>query len=144
MDAYRVLQVAPEGEDEGIHGAYRALAKKYHPDRDTTQFAARRMAELNQAYELVRDPTRRARHDVAQRRAAIPTASASFETSPIPPPRSSAAGTRVSFGRYAGWTLRDLARQDPDYLRWLSRHSSGIRYRTEIYQILSRFESSVA
>ena len=93
MDAYRGLQVAPECEDEVIHGAYRALAKKYHPDRDTTQFAARRMAELNQAYELVRDPTRRARHDVAQRRAAIPTASASFETSPIPPPRSSGGYT---------------------------------------------------
>jgi curved DNA-binding protein CbpA len=144
MDAYRVLQVAPECEDEVIHGAYRALAKKYHPDRDTTQYAARRMAELNQAYALVRDSARRARHDSAQRRAAIPTASASFETSPIPPPRSSAAGTQVSFGRYAGWTLRDLARQDPDYLRWLSRHSSGIRYRTEIYEILSRFEPSVA
>jgi len=32
--------------------------------------------------------------------------------------------------------LRDLAKQDPDYLRWLSRHSSGIAFRTEIYQIL--------
>ena len=29
-----------------------------------------------------------------------------------------------------------LARRDPDYLLWLSRHSSGIRYRTEIYGIL--------
>jgi uncharacterized protein (DUF3820 family) len=55
-----------------------------------------------------------------------------------------AAGTKLSFGRYAGWTLRDLARQDPDYLRWLSRHSSGVLYRTEIYQILSKQESSVA
>ncbi len=60
------------------------------------------------------------------------------------PPRASAAGTRLTFGRYTGWTLRDLARQDPDYLRWLSRHSSGIRYRTEIYQILTRQEPSVA
>ncbi len=144
MDAYRVLQVAPECEDEVIHGAYRALALKYHPDRDSTQFASRRMAELNQAYALVRDPTRRARHDAAQRRAAIPAASASFGTGPVAPPRSSAAGTRLTFGRYAGWTLRDLARQDPDYLRWLSRHSSGIRYRTEIYSILSKFEPSVA
>ena len=63
---------------------------------------------------------------------------------PVPPPRSMAAGTRLSFGRYTGWTLRDLARQDPDYLRWLSRRSSGVLYRTEIYQILSKQESSVA
>ena len=51
-----------------------------------------------------------------------------------PPPRSSHAGTKLAFGRYSGWALRDLARQDPDYLRWLSRHASGLRYRTEIYQ----------
>ncbi len=145
MDAYRVLQVAPDCEDEVIHGAFRALALKYHPDRDGTQFAARRMAELNQAYALVRDTRARARHDAARRRAAIPEASRSGGFAPVPPPaRSAAAGTRLTFGRYAGWTLRDLARQDPDYLRWLSRHSSGIRYRTEIYQILTRQEPSVA
>ena len=34
--------------------------------------------------------------------------------------------------------LRHLARHDPDYMRWLSRHSSGIAHRTEIYQILGR------
>jgi uncharacterized protein (DUF3820 family) len=56
----------------------------------------------------------------------------------VAPPRSAAAGTRLTFGRYAGWTLRDIARQDPDYLRWLSRHSSGVQYRTEIYEILTR------
>jgi hypothetical protein len=35
----------------------------------------------------------------------------------------------VDFGRYAGWTIKQLARHDPDYLKWLARHSSGIRYR---------------
>lgn len=42
----------------------------------------------------------------------------------------------LDFGRYAGWSIADLARQDPDYLQWLSRHSSGIRYRTEIAKVL--------
>ena len=37
-----------------------------------------------------------------------------------------------------------LARKDPDYLRWLSRHASGLRYRTEIYQILGRMGTSAA
>jgi curved DNA-binding protein CbpA len=144
MDPYRVLQVAPDCEDEVIHGAYRALALKYHPDRDATQYAAKRMADLNQAYALVRDPQARARHDAARRRGtptAVPTGRAG---APTPPARGAAAGTRLSFGRYAGWTLRDLARQDPDYLRWLSRHSSGVRYRTEIYDILSKQEPNVA
>ncbi len=145
MDAYRVLQVAPDCEDEVIHGAFRALALKYHPDRDGTQYAAKRMADLNLAYALVRDPRVRARHDTARRRATLPAATTGRSGSaPAPPPRGMAAGTQLTFGRYAGWTLRDLARQDPDYLRWLSRHSSGIRYRTEIYQILSKQESSVA
>ena len=44
----------------------------------------------------------------------------------------------VDFGRYAGWRLADLARSDPDYLRWLSRHSSGIRYRRQISELLNQ------
>ena len=138
MDAYRILQVAPDCEDEVIHGAYRSLALKYHPDRDGTQYAAKRMADLNLAYAQVRDPRARARHDAARKRADSSVVPASSGLVPVPPPRGAAAGTRLTFGRYAGWTLRDLARQDPDYLRWLSRHSSGVQFRTEIYQLLTR------
>ena len=32
--------------------------------------------------------------------------------------------------------MKDLAKHDPDYLRWLSRHSSGVRYRNLITQLL--------
>jgi hypothetical protein len=61
-----------------------------------------------------------------------------------PPPQSrrtnasSAASTsaKLESGRYAGWTLKDLAGHDPDYLKWLARHSSGLRYRKEISLIL--------
>lgn len=144
MDAYGVLQVAPDCEDEVLHGAFRALALKYHPDRDATQYAARRMGELNQAYALVRDPAQRARHDAARRRASVSAIPSASPGGSPPPPRSAAAGSRLSFGRYAGWTLRDLARQDPDYLRWLSRHTSGIRYRTEIYAILGKMAMGAA
>jgi curved DNA-binding protein CbpA len=146
VDAYRVLQVAPDCEDEVLHGAYRALTLKYHPDRDTTQRAVRRMAELNQAYALVRDPATRSRHDAARRRASMPPIppAPSGANGSVPPPRVVAAGTRLTFGRYAGWTLRDLARQDPEYLRWLSRHTSGIRYRTEIYAILGKMAIGAA
>jgi molecular chaperone DnaJ len=44
--------------------------------------------------------------------------------------------TQLDFGRYAGRSLGELARVDPDYLRWLARHSSGIRYRSEIARLL--------
>jgi curved DNA-binding protein CbpA len=139
-DPYRVLQVAPTAEQEVLNAAYRALALKYHPDRDKTRAASRRMTELNAAYRLVRDPDRRSAWDAAQRRAAYGfTTVATRSTDAVPPPpRSASAGSKLEFGRYMGWTLRDLARQDPDYLRWLSRHASGLRYRTEIYQIFGR------
>jgi curved DNA-binding protein CbpA len=152
-DPYRVLQVVPTAEQEVVNAAFRALALKYHPDRDPSGPAARRMAELNEAYALVRDAAARGRWDSLQSNG---TSGTGGSTSPYgfrrssatasvpPPPRTRAAGTQLSFGRYAGWTLRDLARQDPDYLRWLSRHASGLRYRTEIYQILGRMGASAA
>jgi DnaJ-class molecular chaperone len=140
VDPYRILQVAPNAEQEVIQAAYRALALKYHPDRDRTTYAQRRMLQINAAYSLIRDNTTRTEWDRSQRQGR----QAPTRVSAAPPPRSEAAGTRVSFGRYAGWTLRDLARQDPEYLRWLSRHSSGIAYRTEIYQILGRMGATAA
>jgi DnaJ-class molecular chaperone len=138
LDPYRVLQVAPHAEPEVIQAAYRALALKYHPDRDRTTYATRRMLQINAAYAVLRDEAARASWQRADGQApsAVSVGAA--------PPRSQAAGTRVSFGRYAGWTLRDLARQDPQYLRWLSRHSSGIAYRTEIYAILGRMGATAA
>ena len=102
------------------------------------------MAELNQAYALVRDQGKRARYDAARRRASVTTIQPAASGAVPPPPRSAAAGSRLTFGRYTGWTLRDLARQDPDYLRWLSRHTSGLRYRTEIYAILGKMATGAA
>ena len=49
---------------------------------------------------------------------------------------ASAKGTPMTFGRYRGWTLEQLAKQDPEYLVWLQRHSSGIGYRRQIEEIL--------
>jgi len=140
VDTYRILQVAPHAEQEVIQAAYRALALKYHPDRERTTYAQRRMLQINAAYAVLRDAAAREEWDRSQRDGSkVPT-----RVSVAAPPRSDSAGTRVSFGRYAGWTLRDLARQDPQYLRWLSRHSSGIAYRTEIYAILGRMGATAA
>ena len=143
-DPYHVLQVLPTADQEVLNAAFRALAQKYHPDHDASDIAARRMAELNGAWAMVRDPELRAAWDRSRRRAAYGFEPQPSAASATPPPRSPRAGTKLEFGRYAGWALRDLARQDPDYLRWLSRHASGLRYRTEIYQILGRMGTSAA
>ena len=138
-DPYKVLQVVATAEQEVVRAAFRALALKYHPDHEGSSRASRRMQELNEAYALVRDATARAEFDRAQSHAGanFMAAAANNRRAPSPPARSEKAGTRLVSGRYAGWTLRDLAAHDPDYLRWLMRHSSGVQYRGEITRILS-------
>ena len=145
LDPYAVLQVVPTADQEVVHAAFKALALKYHPDHDATRRAAERMAELNRAYTILRDPKSRAAHDRSRRTtiAGISVA-ATARPSSVPPPPMTSPGSVLSFGRYTGWSLRDLARRDPDYVLWLSRHSSGIRYRTEIYGILRTMGVSAA
>ncbi len=53
-----------------------------------------------------------------------------------PGPDSNFDSTRLDFGHYSGRTLAELADEDPNYLRWLARHPSGIRYRAEIGRVL--------
>ena len=51
QDPYRVLGVSPTASDEEVKQAYRALAKKYHPDVNNGSSAAEaRMKEINEAY----------------------------------------------------------------------------------------------
>jgi hypothetical protein len=52
--------------------------------------------------------------------------------------------TTLDFGHYAGRTIAELATIDPDYLRWLERHPSGTRYRTEIHRVLGEIPSSIS
>lgn len=44
--------------------------------------------------------------------------------------------TRLDFGHHAGRSIQELAEAEPDYLRWLARHPSGVRYRAEIARVL--------
>ena len=57
MDPYKVLGVSPNASDEEIKQAYRALAKKYHPDNyvnnPIADLAAEKMAQINTAYETI-------------------------------------------------------------------------------------------
>jgi curved DNA-binding protein CbpA len=155
-DHYEVLQVSPRAEPEVIRAAFRALARKYHPDFGGDP---RLMMKLNEAWNVLGDRQRRAAYDASrvgsrsrlaggvphQRR---PTSS-SPEPTPVPsnpntapdrpgelaaepPPAGRQAGTVLDFGRYAGWSVGALAGHDPDYLLWLERTPIGRPLRTEI------------
>ena len=62
-DFYAILQVDPRAEPEVIEAAYRRLSRKYHPDVSEAGDAARRMRDLNEAYEVLGDPARRRAYD---------------------------------------------------------------------------------
>ncbi len=56
-DPYKVLGVSPNASDDEIKKAYRALTKKYHPDKyrdsDLADLATEKMKEINAAYEEI-------------------------------------------------------------------------------------------
>jgi curved DNA-binding protein CbpA len=136
-DAYRVLQVDASAEPVVIQAAYRALARRFHPDGDRPD--SDRMAELNRAYALLRDPESRRRYDLKRsmlHAQPIPVAGSGGRVDAWTPRRTPTEPAIIDFGRYAGWNIGELARHDPDYLRWLSRHSSGIRFREAIARAL--------
>ena len=58
-DPYKVLGVAPDASDDEIKKAYRALARKYHPDKyrdsDLADLASEKMKEVNAAYEEIQN-----------------------------------------------------------------------------------------
>lgn len=156
---YDVLMVSPRADRELITIVYRHLAKRYHPDRDHSPEAAARMSALNEAYAVLSDPAKRARYDrqvglsVAETPQVVsgdgrPTRAGGANLKPAPsgpygeagpPPASPAAhGKVLTFGRYRGWTLNQVARHDFDYIEWLGRTTMGRNHKQELDQLLRR------
>lgn len=62
-DYYQILGVEPNAGDAEIKTAYRRLARKYHPDVSKEKGAEEHFKEVNEAYEALRDPEKRAAYD---------------------------------------------------------------------------------
>jgi curved DNA-binding protein len=63
-DYYQTLGVPRKASENEIRKAYRKLAKQYHPDRNRGKPGAEdKFKEINEAYEVLSDPQKRARYD---------------------------------------------------------------------------------
>ena len=183
-DHYKTLQVDSEAEADVIAAAYRRLAAKYHPDIAGPE-AMGRMIAINAAWDVLRDPGRRAAYD--RERAIGGAVGQAGEAPPGRPmgapgarteapgggprrpetvsrdqtsgrsdigggyepsmrradgegaagaPPGQPSGSVLNFGRYAGWSLGEIARADLEYIEWLDRMPIGRSYRDEIDAIL--------
>jgi DnaJ-class molecular chaperone len=138
---YRLLLVDPSADTDIIQTVYRRLAQRYHPDVATGPEAARRMKEINVAWDTLRDPVKRAEYDQElerrrDRRRSDRLVRPSGHGAAGPPP-GNASGSILDFGRYSGWSIGEIARHDPDFLEWLYRTPTGRPYTGEIDRTLT-------
>jgi curved DNA-binding protein len=63
QDYYKILSVAPDADSKTIKTAYRKLARKYHPDVSEHHEAEEKFKQISEAYEVLKDPQKRAQYD---------------------------------------------------------------------------------
>jgi curved DNA-binding protein CbpA len=149
-DLYQKLQVDPRAETEVIRAAYYALARKYHPDAGGD---AQRMVEFNAAWAVLGNKRLRSAYDSERNQPSTPPVTAERPDpgafsgrgrSEAPPRSKHDSSSSLDFGRYAGWSLEQLVKSDPDYLQWLVRTSIGRRLSAEVKELLEVRDASLS
>jgi DnaJ-class molecular chaperone len=62
-DYYRILGILPSASSEEVRQVYRQLASRKHPDRDPSPQATMEMQEINEAYSILGNGTKRKKYD---------------------------------------------------------------------------------
>ena len=149
-DHYDVLGVETDADRPAIQAAYRRLARLHHPDFGGNQSV---MARLNEAWDVLSDPHQRAVYDARMLNSRFKGQAAAAGLTPLAAAAErrrqasdmrTPGGTVLDFGRYAGSSLAELAKIDPDYLEWLSRAPIGRAYRGEIDTVLANRRATAA
>jgi curved DNA-binding protein CbpA len=161
FDPYATLEVDSSASQEVVSAAYRALARRFHPDVAHGPEAAAHMVAINAAWELLRNPTVRATWDrqharttgAAEPGAGAPSAPSThsytagghrWQTGAAPgtgaagPAPGRPSGSVLGFGRHVGWSIGEIARVDPGYLTWLESKPEGRPYLAEIDATMRR------
>lgn len=89
-DYYEILGVARTASQDEIRKTYRKLAKKYHPDVNKDPVAGEKYREINEAYEVLKDPEKREKYDTL--------GPGWSQGQDFTPPPGWGGGTRVDFG----------------------------------------------
>jgi curved DNA-binding protein CbpA len=145
-----VLGVASTASLREIRDAYRARARMAHPDL-TGDASASWMRDLNAAWDVLKNPDRRAAYDAllngpVSDRKATGTAAPIDEREPwkgaagAPPGRP--IGPVLDFGIYAGWSLTQVARRDPGYVAWLKDRPEARAHADEIGRIVKALQGA--
>lgn len=70
-DYYKILDVPRNASQNAINLAFRALVKIHHPDVSKAENSANLFKEISEAYEILRDPSKRSDYDLAQKQAVV-------------------------------------------------------------------------
>ena len=122
-DPYRILGIDDTADDAAIDAAYRAMARRFHPDlageTSTTQ-----MMRINIAYEAIRSTDRRAAGGGTSGGRSTGSAAGRPRrrwrtehdgTGGAGPAPGRPSGSVLDFGRHLGWSIGEIARVDPGY-----------------------------
>lgn len=93
---YAVLEVAPDADQVRIRTSYRRLAKRYHPDGSDGLGEPDKIRFLNQAYDVVGDPAKRAEYD----RASLEPEASTTNEQALEPLRCHACAKITAFPRH--------------------------------------------